>query len=52
MRCIPIEDLLGRYFYKGLKPSIKLWIDEEGQKLDGWDALIKKITRAKTKARI
>ena len=44
--------MLCRYFYKGLRPSIRLWIDEEGRDLDGWNALIKKAIRAKAKAKI
>ena len=41
-RCAPTEDVLCRYFYEGLRPSIRLWIDEEGRDLDGWNALIKR----------
>lgn len=41
---------LGRYFYEGFKPSIKLWIVKKNQKLDGWNSLVKKATRAKAKA--
>ncbi len=48
----PSEGVLGRYFYEGLRPSIKLWIVEEGRELDGWDDLIKKATRAEAKAKI
>ena len=44
--------MLCQYFYKGFKPSIRLWIDKEGQNLDGWNALIKKTIRAKAKAKI
>lgn len=31
--CILLEALLGQYFYKNLKPSIKLWIDEDSREL-------------------
>ena len=34
-RCTPTEDVLCRHFYEGLRPSIWLWIDEEGWELDG-----------------
>ena len=51
-RCAPTEDVLCRYFYKGLRPSIRLWIDEKGRELDGWDSLVKKTTRAKAKAKM
>ena len=50
--CAPSEGLLGRYFYESLRPSIKLWIDKEGQEQLGWDDLVKKTTMAKAKARI
>lgn len=49
-KCVPSEDLLAQYFYKAFRPSIKLWIDEEGRELDGWKDLIKKVTRAEAKA--
>ena len=49
-RCAPTEDVLCRYFYEGLRPSIRLWIDEEGRELDGWDSLVKRATRAEAKA--
>ena len=51
-RCAPTEDVLCRYFYEGLRPSIRLWVDEEGRELDGWDALVKKATRAEAKAKM
>ena len=51
-RCAPTEEVLCRYFYEGLRPSIRLWIDEEGRELDGWSALVKKATRAEAKAKI
>ena len=31
---------------------IRLWIDEKGQELDGWSALVKKATKAEVKAKI
>lgn len=51
-KCIFLGDLLVWYFYKGLRPLIKLWIDKEGRELDGWKKLIKKATRAKAKAKM
>ena len=51
-RCAPTEDVLCRYFYEGLRPSIRLWIDEEGRELDGWDSLVKRATRAEAKAKM
>ncbi len=50
--CAQSESLLGRYFYEGLRPSIKLWIDEESQEQLGWDNLIKKATKAEAKAKL
>lgn len=52
IKCALIENILGQYFYKSLKPSIKLWIDKKDQKLDSWDVLVKKAIRAKAKAKI
>ena len=52
VKCSPLEDLFIWYFYKGLKPSIKLLINKKGQKLDGWKELIRKATKAKAKAKI
>lgn len=48
----PIEEVLCRYLYEGLKSSIRLWIDKKGQNLDGWNALIKKAIWAKVEAKI
>ena len=31
IRCATTKEVLYRYFYKGLRPSIWLWIDEEGR---------------------
>ncbi len=50
--CAPSKSVLGRDFYEGLRPLIKLWIVKEGQKLDGWDDLIKKATRAEAKTKL
>ena len=50
--CALTKDVLCQYFYKGLRPSIWLWINKEDQDLDGWNALIKRATRAKAKAKI
>ena len=52
LRCASTEDVLCWYFYKGLKPSIRLWIDQEGQDLDGWNALIKRTIWAEAKVKI
>ena len=51
-RCTPIKDVLCWYFYKNLRPSIRLWIDKKSRDLDGWNALIKKAIRAEVKAKI
>ena len=51
-RCAPTKEMLYRYFHKSLKPSIRLWIDKEGQDLDGWNALIKRALQAEAKAKI
>lgn len=48
----PSEDLFIWYFYKHLKPSIKLQIDKKGRKLDGQEEPIRKTTRAKAKGKI
>ncbi len=48
----PLEDQLGRTFYDGLKPLIKLWIDKVGRQQLPWDKLVKVANRAKAKARI
>ena len=50
--CSPSEVLLGQYFYESLRPSIKLWIDEEGREQLAWDDLVKKPTKAEAKAKI
>lgn len=42
--------LLGRYFSESLRPSIKLWINKDGQELLSWDNLVKKSSKAKAKA--
>lgn len=52
IRCALTEKILCRYFYKGLKSLIRLWIDEESWKLDSWNALVKKKTKAKAKAKM
>lgn len=46
------ENQLDQYFYEDFRPSIKLWIDKKGRKLDGWDDLVKRATRAESKAHI
>ena len=50
--CTLSEALLGRYFYEGLRPSIKLWIDEKSRELLAWDNLVKKSSRAEAKTKI
>ncbi len=50
--CAPLEGQLSRTFYDGLKPSIKLWIDEVSRQLLPWDKLVKAANKAKAKARI
>ena len=39
-KCALSKDLLIWYFYKALRPSIKLWIDEKRRELDGWEESI------------
>ena len=51
-RCTFIKNVLCQYFYKGLRPSIRLWIDKKSQDLDGWNALIKRAIQAEAKAKI
>ena len=46
------KKVLCQHFYKGIKPSIKLWIDEKAEELDGSSALVKKATKAEAKAKI
>ena len=48
----PLEGQLGRTFYDGLRPSIKLWIDEVGRQQLPWDKLLKAANRTEAKARI
>lgn len=50
--CAPLEGQLGRIFYDGLRPSIKLWIDEVGRQQLPWDELVRTANRAEAKARI
>lgn len=50
--CAPLEGQLGRTFYDGLRPSIKLWIDEVGRQQLSWDELVSAANRAEAKARI
>lgn len=53
MLTIPCEkSFLGQYFYEKLRPLIKFWIDENGQKLFAQNDLVKKLSRAKEKAKI
>lgn len=50
--CALLEALLGQYFYEGFRPLIKLWIDEKGREQFVEDDLVKKIIRAKVKAKL
>ncbi len=43
---------LSQYFYEGLKPLIKLWIDEDSRELLARDNLVKKLSRVEAKAKI
>ncbi len=47
-----LKVLLRWYSYEGLRPLIKLWIDEKGQEQLVWDDLIKKLIRAEAKTKI
>lgn len=44
------EDQLGQIFYDGLRPSIKLWINEIGRKQISWNDLVNAANQAETKA--
>lgn len=50
--CTPDKGQLSRTFYNGLRPPIKLWIDEIGGQQMSWDDLVSVANRAKAKARI
>ncbi len=50
--CAPIEGQLGRTFYDGLRPSIKLWIDEVSRERLTWEELVTTANVAEAKARI
>ncbi len=47
----PREGQLGRTFYDGLRPSIKLWIADIGKDMP-WDDLIRAANKAETRAKI
>ncbi len=47
----PREGQLGRTFYDGLRPSIKLWIADIGEDMS-WDDLIKAVNKAEARAKI
>ncbi len=47
----PAEGQLGRTFYDGLRPSIKLWIADIGEDMP-WDDLIRVANKAEARARI
>ncbi len=48
---VPQEGQLGRTFYDGLNPSIKLWIDDIGEDMP-WDDLIRAANKAKARDKI
>ena len=50
--CTPSEGQFCHTFYDGLRPSVKLWISEEGRQKLSRDDLISTANRAKAKARI
>ncbi len=47
----PPEGQLGRTFYDGLRPSIKLWIADIGEDMP-WDDLIRPANKAEARAKI
>ncbi len=47
----PWESQLGRTFYDGLRPSIKLWIADIGKDMP-WDNLIRVVNKAEARAKI
>ncbi len=47
----PRKDQLGRTFYDGLRPSIKLWIVDIGEDMP-WDELIRAANKAEARAKI
>lgn len=44
------ESYLIRFFRDGLKPSIKVWMDQRGRELDSWDELVEKAIDVEAKA--
>ncbi len=48
---VPQEGQLGRTFYDGLRPSIKLWIADIGEDMP-WNDLIRVANKAEAKAKI
>lgn len=46
------EAFLSQYFYKGLRLSIKLWMNDKSRKLLACNNLVKKLLRAVAKAKI
>ncbi len=48
---VPREGQLGRTFYDGLRPSIKLWIADIGEDLP-WDDLIRAANKVEVRAKI
>lgn len=47
-----LEALLGQYFYADIRLSVKLLFNNKGREDLTWDELVKKATRAKSKAKI
>ena len=48
----PYEDIMIRYFRKGLRPSIRAQLDVRDRNLDSWDEVVDKTVNAKAKARL
>lgn len=48
----PTEDYLGQYCYEGLKPLIKVWLNEKRREKLAQDELIRKTIRAKSTTKI
>ncbi len=48
--CGPIEGQLGCTFYNGLRPSIRLWIEEVGRERLSWEELVTTANKAEAKA--
>lgn len=46
----PEESDLIRFFQEGLKPSVKVQMEQRGRELDSWDELVEKAIDAEAKA--